>query len=80
MNYYAITVADNFYENPDENTVFAGVLYLNPEPSKNSGTTLYKEGKSFDPSKFEAALKANDDRFKKTNLLIQLIIKCLKRL
>ena len=49
----------------DENTVFAGVLYLNPEPSKNSGTTLYKEGKSFDPSKYEAALKANDDRFRK---------------
>jgi len=49
----------------DENTVFAGVLYLNPKSSKNSGTTLYKEGKSFDPSKYEAALKANDDRFKK---------------
>jgi hypothetical protein len=49
----------------DENTVFAGVLYLNPEPSKNSGTTLYKESKSFDPSKYEAALKANDDRFRK---------------
>jgi hypothetical protein len=45
--------------------VFAGVLYLNPEPSKNSGTTLYKESKSFDPSKYEAALKANDDRFRK---------------
>jgi hypothetical protein len=49
----------------DANTVFAGVLYLTPEPSKNSGTTLYKEGKSFDQSKYEAALKANDDRFKK---------------
>jgi len=49
----------------DENTVFAGVLYLNPKSSKNSGTTLYKVGKSFDPSKYEAALKANDDRFKK---------------
>lgn len=49
----------------DENTVFAAVLYLNPEPSKNSGTSLYKEGKSFDPSQYEAALKANDDRFRK---------------
>ncbi len=49
----------------DENTVFAAVLYLNPEPSKNSGTSLYKEGKSFDPSRYEAALKANDDRFRK---------------
>jgi hypothetical protein len=49
----------------DENTVFAAVLYLSPDPSENSGTTLYKEGKSFDQSKYESALKANDDRFRK---------------
>ena len=49
----------------DANTVFAAVLYLSPEPQENSGTTLYKEGKSFDQSKYEAALKANDERFKK---------------
>ena len=49
----------------DANTVFAAVLYLTPEPQKNSGTTLYKEGKSFNQSRYEAALKANDERFKK---------------
>lgn len=49
----------------DANTVFAAVLYLTPEPQKNSGTTLYKAGKSFDQQKYDAALSANDERFKK---------------
>jgi hypothetical protein len=49
----------------DNNTVFAAVLYLTPEPSKNSGTSLYKQGKSFDQTTYEDSLKANDERFKK---------------
>lgn len=49
----------------DSDTVFAAVLYLHPEPLKNSGTTIYKEGKSFDQTKYELALKTNDDRFRK---------------
>ena len=49
----------------DNNTVFAAVLYLTPEPSKNSGTSLYKAGKSFDQTKYEASLNANDERFRK---------------
>jgi hypothetical protein len=49
----------------DDNTVFAAVLYLSKEAKKNSGTTLYKEGKLFDQQKYEAALSANDERFKK---------------
>ena len=64
----------------DANTVFAAVLYLTPDPSKDSGTTLYKEGKAFDQSSYEAALKANDERFKKISQLKQAIIKCLMRL
>jgi hypothetical protein len=49
----------------DANTAFAAVLYLNPNPQKNSGTTLYKAGKLFDQQKYELALSANDERFKK---------------
>jgi hypothetical protein len=54
----------------DNNTVFAAVLYLTPEPSKNSGTSLYKEGKLFDQQKYEAALVANDERFKKNQPVV----------
>ena len=49
----------------DANTVFAAVLYLNPLPQKNSGTTLYKPGKLYDQQKYEEALSANDERFRK---------------
>ncbi|NDH09733.1 MAG: hypothetical protein EBY16_09020 [Gammaproteobacteria bacterium] len=49
----------------DTNTAFAAVLYLTPEPQKNSGTTLYKQGKSFDYLLYENSLKENDERFRK---------------
>jgi len=49
----------------DSNTALAAVLYLTPEPQKNSGTTLYKAGKKFNQSLYESALKENDERFRK---------------
>ena len=54
----------------DDNTVFAAVCYLSKEAPKNSGTTLYKEGKLFDQQKYEAALIANDERFKKNQPVV----------
>ncbi len=48
----------------DSNTVFAGVLYLSPDASLNSGTSLFKPNKSFDDAKYEQALVDNDARFK----------------
>ena len=48
----------------DNNSVFAGVLYLAPNAPKSSGTTLYKTGKDFDQEAYQRALLANDERFK----------------
>jgi len=48
----------------DNNTVFAGVLYLAPNAPQSSGTTLYKTGKDFDQEVYQRALLANDERFK----------------
>jgi hypothetical protein len=48
----------------DSNTALAAVLYLTPEPQKNSGTTLYKTGKTFNQSLYEFILKENDKRLR----------------
>ena len=48
----------------DKNTVFAAVLYLNPEPQAHSGTTLFRPNRHFDPEKYEQALQNNDARFR----------------
>ncbi len=48
----------------DNNTVFAGVLYLAPNAPKSSGTILYKTGTSFDSIAYQQALLRNDERFK----------------
>ncbi len=48
----------------DNDTVFAGVLYLTPNAPKSSGTTLYKTGTSFDDNTYQQALHRNDERFR----------------
>lgn len=48
----------------DTNTVFAAVLYLTPNAPLDSGTTLYKRGKTFDAAKYDKALKDNDAKFR----------------
>ena len=48
----------------DNNTVFAGVLYLTPDAPLNGGTSLFKPNKSFDDAKYQQALVDNDVRFK----------------
>ena len=48
----------------DQNTVFAGVLYLTPEAPLHSGTSLFKPNKSFDEAKYLQALDDNDARFR----------------
>jgi hypothetical protein len=49
----------------DSDTVFAGVLFLSPNPGLNSGTSLFKENKTFNQEKYQEALKENDLKFKK---------------
>jgi hypothetical protein len=48
----------------DQNTVFAGVLYLTPDAPLNSGTSLFKKNKNFDEKKYQQALEDNDARFR----------------
>ena len=48
----------------DNNTVFAGVLYLTPDAPLNSGTSLFKPNKTFNDAKYQLALVDNDVRFK----------------
>lgn len=48
----------------DDNTVFAGVLYLTPEAPLHSGTSLYKKNASYDDALYWKIIKENDQHFK----------------
>ena len=48
----------------DNNTIFAGVIYLTPNAPLNSGTSIYKPNKTFTPEKYKQASDNNDARFK----------------
>ena len=48
----------------DNDTIFAGVLYLSPNAPLNSGTSLYKKNKTFNEKKYLQALNGNDTRFR----------------
>jgi hypothetical protein len=48
----------------DQNTVFAGVLYLTPNAPLNSGTSLFKKNASYDEALYLKTIKENDEHFK----------------
>jgi hypothetical protein len=48
----------------DQNTVFAGVLYLTPDAPLDSGTSLFKPNKTFNEAMYKQALEDNDTRFR----------------
>lgn len=48
----------------DNNTIFAGVLYLTPDAPLNSGTSLYTTNNTFTHEKYKRASEINDERFK----------------
>ncbi len=52
----------------DHNTIFAGVLFLSPDAPLDSGTSLFKKGKSFDQAKYEQAAVDNDAKFRTGDL------------
>lgn len=49
----------------DQNTVFAGVLYLTPNAPLDSGTSLFKKNASYDEELYWKLIKENDERFKR---------------
>ncbi|MFQ6333788.1 DUF6445 family protein [Methylophilus sp. 3sh_L] len=49
----------------DQNTVFAGVLYLTPDAPLDSGTSLFRKNGSYDEDLYWKLIKENDERFKR---------------
>ena len=48
----------------DQNTIFAGVLYLTPNALLNSGTSLFKKNDTYDEAAYQKGIADNDERFK----------------
>ena len=48
----------------DQNTVFAGVLYLTPNAPLESGTSLFKKNASYNEALYSKIIKENDENFK----------------
>lgn len=53
----------------DQNTVFAGVLYLTPDAPLNSGTSLFRKNSNYDEEMYWKLIKENDERFKRKELI-----------
>jgi len=54
----------------DNNTIFAGVLYLTPNAPLNSGTSLYKKHDTFTQEKYKRGCEQNDERFKAGQIIM----------
>jgi hypothetical protein len=52
----------------DENTIFAGVLFLSPDSPLETGTSLFRQGKGFNRKEYEDALLSNSKRFRDGNI------------
>ena len=48
----------------DQNTVFAGVLYLTPDAPLDSGTSLFRKNATYNEDLYQKLIKENDEHFK----------------
>ena len=48
----------------DQNTIFAGVLYLTTDAPLNSGTSLFKKNSTYNHELYDQLIKENDEHFK----------------
>lgn len=48
----------------DNNTIFAGVLYLTPNAPLDSGTSIFRKNATFTQEKYKRATEQNDVKFK----------------
>ncbi len=48
----------------DNNTIFAGVLYLTPNAPLDSGTSLFRKNATFSEERYQSAVDDNNARFK----------------
>jgi hypothetical protein len=49
----------------DQNTVFAGVLYLTPNAPLDSGTSLFRKNDTYNQALYDQLINENDEHFKK---------------
>lgn len=49
----------------DQNTIFAGVLYLTPNAPLNSGTSLFRKNTTYNDKEYQQLIRENDEHFKK---------------
>jgi hypothetical protein len=54
----------------DNNTIFAGVLYLSPNAPLNAGTSLFQKNATFNQEQYQKALDQNDERFKSGEIVM----------
>ncbi|MEE9332164.1 MAG: DUF6445 family protein [Methylophilaceae bacterium] len=54
----------------DENTIFAAVLFLTPNPPLNSGTSLFRKSKNFDQARYDKAVDENDIGFRAGDIVM----------
>jgi len=54
----------------DQNTVFAGVLYLTPNAPLNSGTSLFRKNVNFNEQEYERSFTENHNRFKEGKIVM----------
>ena len=48
----------------DQNTMFAGVLYLTPDAPLDSGTSLFRKNKTYNEAEYKEGIADNDERFR----------------
>jgi hypothetical protein len=48
----------------DQNTIFAGVLYLTPDAPLDSGTSLFRKNNTYNEGEYKKGIADNDQRFK----------------
>lgn len=48
----------------DQNTIFAGVLYLTPDAPLGGGTSLFRKNATYDDAVYWATIRKNDENFK----------------
>ena len=48
----------------DQNTVFAGVLYLTPDAPLDSGTSLFRKNSTYNEEQYQKLIRENDEHFK----------------
>ncbi len=54
----------------DNNTIFAGVLYLTPNAPLDAGTSLYRKNASFSQERYQQACDQNDARFEAGDIIM----------